>query len=334
MVRDIEGGEPRVVIEQATDGRLLPDGGLAFMRLGTLMVAPFDADDARVTGDATPVRPGVMQSGLRGRFGATNTGAGMFAVSPGGTLAVINGGVIGADDSRLVWAPGEGSVSAEPATDVPEGGRLWVRLSPDGARAVVLIATPVRFELWIADWTRNVWTRCADCSADAAAADWSADGQRLILSRGDSLVVRTLDGSAPDRVVVQEPGRQLRVSDWMADGRIVYLSSTDLAAFEVKVLAPGASAGTLLLSHGVAGEPAVSGDGKWIAYTSTQTGRREIVVQAFAQGGGRAQVSAGGGRNAAWAPDSRTVYYIDNTAPGRTGSGIYAVDAIAGGAIR
>jgi Tol biopolymer transport system component len=333
LVTDIDAADSRVVIEQASDGRLLPNGDLAFMRLGTLMVAPFDTAEGRVTGEALPVMQRVMQSGLRQRAGALNTGAGMFAVSSTGMLAVIKGGVLGAAENRLVWSTASGSVSAEPAGGAPEGRRGWSRISPDGGRALIYVDRPVGPETWIADWTRNVWVRCPDCPA-RGRAEWSSDGERIVWGGGDSLVVRSQDGSAPEQVLLREPGRRLQVTSWLADGRIVYLSSPDFAAFEVKVLAPGAASGTLILPSGVTDEVAVSADGKWLAYSLLQSDPFEVVVQPLATGGPRVQVSAGGGRNAVWAPDSRTLYYLEPTAPGRFGNVIYAVDAIADGAIR
>jgi Tol biopolymer transport system component len=54
---------------------------------------------------------------------------------------------------------------------------------------------------------------------------------------------------------------------------------------------------------------ALSPDGRWLAYTSTESGRNEIYVQSFASGGGRSQVSNAGGTEPKWAPDSRALHY-------------------------
>jgi serine/threonine-protein kinase len=69
MVQDVVGGEPRVVIRNATDGRLLPNGQLAFMRFGNLMTVSFDATRAVTTGDPVVAMRNVMQSGNRTRAG-------------------------------------------------------------------------------------------------------------------------------------------------------------------------------------------------------------------------------------------------------------------------
>jgi dipeptidyl aminopeptidase/acylaminoacyl peptidase len=54
----------------------------------------------------------------------------------------------------------------------------------------------------------------------------------------------------------------------------------------------------------------LSPDGRWLAYTSTESGRNEIYVQAFASGGGRLQVSNAGGAEPRWAADGRALYYV------------------------
>jgi Tol biopolymer transport system component len=54
----------------------------------------------------------------------------------------------------------------------------------------------------------------------------------------------------------------------------------------------------------------VSPDGRWLAFVSTETGRFEIFVQSLGGGGSRVQVSTNGGQNPHWAPDSRTIYYL------------------------
>jgi Tol biopolymer transport system component len=331
MVQDLNGGEPRLVVPAATDGRVLPSGQLAFMRLGTMMTTTFDVARAMTSGDAVVSMRGVMQAGLRVRAGANNTGAGMFAVSSLGTLAVIRGAVAGGEENHLIWVTRDGRVSsAEPTTGAPAGGRLVPRISPDRSRAIMTVITPTRWELWFADWTRNVWTACADCKSTMAqlTKEWSTDGRRLLLDpTADTLAAHTIDGSAPDRVLVREPNRILQPVEWLADGRIVYLSEIDGSADpEIRLLDVDATAGH---SMGTGETPAVSPDGRWLAYTATKTGQTNVVVQAFPGPGSRTQVSAGGGFDPAWSADGRTLYYLKTLPEAPGSSAVLAVDIAA-----
>jgi eukaryotic-like serine/threonine-protein kinase len=331
MVQTLDGGDARLVVASATDARLLPSGQLAFMRLGTLMTVPFDLTRAVATGEPVAALSGVMQSGMRGRTGATNTGAGMFAVSSLGSLAVIRGMVTGSGESLLIWVTSDGrSSSAEPASGAPAGGRLGTRISPDGSRAVVTVQTPVRRELWLVDWARDVWTACSDCNSEGGAGAWAPDGRRLLLSRSDTLVAHALDASAPDQVLIREADRVLGPEVWLADGRIIYLSrpAFDVINYEIKLLEPGSNAGRVIVPLGMGRDPAVSRDGRWLAYASAQTTPPNVFVQAFPGPGSRTQVSAGGGYNPMWSADGRTLYYL-----GVGGTSAFAVDISVAGAI-
>jgi hypothetical protein len=323
MVQALSGGDARLVVASASDARLLPSGQLAFMRLGTLMIAGFDPKRAEMKGTALAVLGDVMQSGIRGRAGAQNTGVGMFAVSSLGTLAVVRGAVSGPARDTLAWFDRDGrSTPAEPSSGAPPGGRVWLRISPDQARAIVSVATPMHYELWIADWTRDVWTECRECAGSVGGSVWSPDGRRILVRRDNSLVAHSIDNSTPDQVLVREADRGLVPSDWMADGRILYLSSPEFTNFEVKFLEPGATAGRIVVPLGGIVDATVSPDGRWLAYGTTG---RQVMVQTFPGPGPRVQVSAAFGANPIWSADSRTLYYLDRSSEG-SGSFVRAVD--------
>jgi hypothetical protein len=321
-----------------SDGRLLPSGRLAFMRLGTLMTTAFDLRRAETTGDVVAAMSGVMQSGLRARAGANNTGAGMFAVSSLGALAVVRGAVAGGGEGGpLIWVTTDGRPSsADPTSGAPAGARLYTRISPDRSRAVTTVITPTRRELWFVDWTRGAWTVCDDCNTlTSIGRCWSPDGRRLLLGRNDTLIAHALDGSVPDQELVRETDRLLDPALWLADGRIVYLSSTrnSKAGREIKLLEPGGGAGRVLVPPGTGMDPDVSPDGRWLAYsTSTLTGQQaNVVVQAFPGPGPRTQVSVGGGSDPAWSADGRTVYYLRTDDRSTI---VFAVDITAAGALK
>ena len=54
-----------------------------------------------------------------------------------------------------------------------------------------------------------------------------------------------------------------------------------------------------------------SPDGRWIAYTSNESGRYEIYLQPFPEEGGRRYpVSSQGGSNPAWRRDGKELFYV------------------------
>lgn len=57
-------------------------------------------------------------------------------------------------------------------------------------------------------------------------------------------------------------------------------------------------------------QPTVSPDGAWVAYTTAESGRDEVVVQAFPKANGKWQVSAGGAHSPQWGPGGKELYFI------------------------
>ncbi len=55
--------------------------------------------------------------------------------------------------------------------------------------------------------------------------------------------------------------------------------------------------------------PMLSPDSSWISYISDESGQDEVYVQPFPGGGGRLQLSVGGGSHPVWAPNGREVFY-------------------------
>jgi Tol biopolymer transport system component len=136
----------------------------------------------------------------------------------------------------------------------------------------------------------------------------------VLLGAADSLVAHALDGSAPDHVLVAETGRSLIPGAWLADGRIVYLSRqpADVTNAEIKVLGPGDREGRVVVPMGIGGDPAISPDGRWMAYYRKGDRVGDVFVEAFPGPGTRTQVSVGGGFNPSWSADGRTLYYLSN----------------------
>jgi len=330
MVQSIDGGSPVLVQALATHGRALPNGRLAFLRVGTLLTAPFDAATATTRGEPVAAMGSVMQSGIRGRFDA-DVGGGMLDVSSTGTLAAIRGPLTGSVLTPLAWVDRQSHVTpAAPAQGAPHGGTVWARISPDQSRIIVAIQTPMKRETWIVDRTRDVWTPCNNCADDFGSVAWSHDGRHMAATHDAGLSIHTVDASAPDEELVHEDNRLLLVAQWLPDGRIIYLSGDGATKFEIKVLEPGSHTGRTIVPMGVGNDPNVSPDARWLAYVTPQNGDDVVMVQAFPGPGPRMQVSAGAGTNPAWSADGRTLYYIGRGTSNRSETIMMAVDVRSG----
>ena len=62
--------------------------------------------------------------------------------------------------------------------------------------------------------------------------------------------------------------------------------------------------------------PSISPDGRWLLYSSTQTGSREVFVESMPEAmggpatGAKRQVSIGGGVQPAWRADGKEIFYL------------------------
>ncbi len=72
-------------------------------------------------------------------------------------------------------------------------------------------------------------------------------------------------------------------------------------------------------------DPQISPDGKWMAYHTNESGRREVYITAFPGGGAKWQVSTNGGTSAKWRRDGKELFFLDPA------DKIVAVDVTASG---
>ena len=77
-------------------------------------------------------------------------------------------------------------------------------------------------------------------------------------------------------------------------------------------------------------EPALSPDGRWLAYVSDESGQPQVYVQPFPGKGTRHQISTNGGREPLWARDGRTLYYLEPNPPALDGNTVTAVPVTGG----
>jgi Tol biopolymer transport system component len=306
------GGTPRLVLENAADPRLA-SGHLLFARTGVVMAVRFDPGALQVAGGPAVVVQDVMQSLGTMQPGA-NSLAAQFDVSGAGSLVFASGGVYPPANTRLHWFyPGGKS---EP---IGEGGRelLSPRLSRDGKGIAVAQFGDAKQPLRLYDVDRGLWTSWGDLAGQVAFPVWTPDGQVAFnwFTNGSSGIhMGRPDGTALRQITA---GPRPRIpSDVSSDGKwLAFLESFTPTVLDTWVMPVDGSAPPRLLIRASA-QTTFSPDGHWIAYSSGMSGVEEIYVEAFPGLGMRRQVSSGGGTNPVWAPDGRTLYYINGPVGG------------------
>ncbi len=301
-------GERTRLLQDAADARYVPTGHLVFLRRGTLFAVPFDADRLEVEGPAVAVLEQVSQA-LTADDRADITGAGQFAISAQGAMAVIAGPVAPYPEANLVWLDRMGQAAPLPAPPRPYSGAL--ALSPDGRRVALHVRGVSEHGLWLFATDRGTLSLLAR-GVDVFFPRWSPDGRRLAFAWVDggvrSIALQPADGSVAPQVLLRG---DYVPSSWTPDGR--HLAAVRRAGEDIVVV----SAADGRVAAQPLGEtrhrewwPEISPDGRWLAYGSDESGRFEVYVRPYPGPGAPHQVSIDGGESPAWHPDGREIFFI------------------------
>jgi Tol biopolymer transport system component len=142
---------------------------------------------------------------------------------------------------------------------------------------------------------------------------WTSDGRDLLFTffqdlRKSGLYRARADGSEKPQLVVDLPeyGWPTSVS---RDGIVTLMYS--IGRGKIATLEPRSTEMHVLHPTSAANEqqPAITNDGKWLAYVSDETGQNEVYVEPYPAPAGKLQASVGGGMRPRWSADGRTLFY-------------------------
>jgi Tol biopolymer transport system component len=228
-------------------------------------------------------------------------------VSATGTLAYVTGSQQ-AEPSEIVWVtPG---APVEPVDPGWVGDFRTLALSPDGRRLAVSIFQNGEQQVWVKELPRGPLTKLTFDGVLNYRPQWTADGRNItyISNTGTEglLMSKRADGSAAaDTLLDLENVVQEGVFSSRGDWLVYRLTPRDIFA-----RSPNGDTVTVVATPFEERAPALSPDGRWIAYQSDASGVYEIYVRPFpASETAQWQVSTDGGTLPRWSPDSRTLYY-------------------------
>ena len=296
---DLDNGTHRVVLGGGTQPIPLPTGQLLFARGDVIQAVPID-DDGRPAGDPVAVLDDVMFD--------PSTGATQYHVSETGTLVYLEGGAWAARRRIHLRGPGGDRV----VIDEP-GAYRSPRLAPDGRRVAVVVEG-ANDDIWIHDLEAGTARRLTFAAGSNIAPVWSPDGGTLIFASNRqgryNLYRKDASGGAASRVTtstsIQFPG------SWHPTGEVVaFTEVAEGSGSDIRVVAADGTRPAEPFSAQSYNEygPAFSPDGRWLAYTSDESGQDEIYLQPYPATGEKEQVSVDGGVQPQWSPDGRTLYY-------------------------
>jgi serine/threonine-protein kinase len=180
-------------------------------------------------------------------------------------------------------------------------------ISPDGQK----IAVTIEDHIWVYDTARDALTRVTFGPNQELWPIWNPDGSRLTFRRDDppNIFWQPVDGSAEAERLTTGDRRQ-RPTSWSPDGKmLLYLeSATD---FDIGLLTLEGERKTRLLfdTPFTEGGGGFSRDGRFLAYSSIESGRNEVYVRSFPSLDGKWQISTDGGIQPVWARSGREIFY-------------------------
>jgi serine/threonine-protein kinase len=254
-------------------------------------------------------------------------GVGQFAISHAGTLAYIPG-IAGRVAPRqiLVWVNRNGEEEPLPADP---NQYVWFRISPDGKQVALEVRSTPKNSIWIWDVDREMMTRLTqDDSTYDSAPLWTPDGKRVVYSSSREnpfipdavcdICWRKADGTGEAEKLASSPGLALLSGCWSIDGKKLLLSSVKAPVVHEDIVAlsmEGKQIKPLLQGKYNQQLPRISPDGRWMAYTSNETGKNEVYVRPFPDVNKRKwPVSTGGGILPLWSPDGGELFYYSGNA--------------------
>jgi len=285
-------------------------GHLVYLHQGTLFAVGFDLDRLEVRGTPTPL--------LKDVAGNTAFGGGQYDISRNGTLVYLSG-ISSNARWPVAWMDSTGRT--QPLLAVP-GQYYDLRLSPDGKRLALSLQSAGN-DIQVYDWQRDTMTPLTFTHGNLAPV-WTPDGKHIVFrsqsSGTNSIRWMRADGAGEGQPLL-EGKVELDPYSFSPDGqRLAFAELGVDTSFDLWTLPldmsdpehpkPGKPELFLRTPFNEA-EPAFSPDGRWIAYTSNESGRNEVYVRpsGTASGSGKWQISTGGGTNPIWSRNGRELFY-------------------------
>ena len=288
-----------------------PPGHLLFVREGTLLRQSFDAKTLELSGDATPVAEQVAVVGVLGAFSVSQNGVLAYRAGPG-----TSGNV------QLTWIDRTGRVIETFGAAAPYRG---VDVSGDGKRIAVHRHDVNGGDIWLFESARRgTMSRFTfDAEQDNSMPIWSPDGSRIAfgsLRNGKwGVYEKAANGTGGEQLLVESDLPKMPMS-WSPDGQFLVFWVVDpKTSQDVWIIPLTGDKKPIPLLHTAfnEGHAQVSPNGKWISYTSTETGRQEIYVRSFPSGDAKWQISASGGSFSRWRPDGSELFYMATPSLGK-----------------
>jgi eukaryotic-like serine/threonine-protein kinase len=303
MVHSPKTGEPKELFS-GTGARYLPTGHIVYRlpKTNTLCAIPFDVNRLEVVGESVTLIEGVNN----------------FAVSERGMLVYTLSTNAASNQKILVWVDRQGKeeqLAAEPKN------YSYFQISPDGARVALTATNEEKGEIYIWDLVRHNMMKLTLEDAGGGFPLWTPDSKRIVFASHLKGAFGIYSKAADDTGEIKLLGslsNQLTIpSSWSADGKtlVIYQINPDSRP-DIGILPmEGDKAIKLLLQRKYQeAVPRISPNGRWMAYSSDESGGLEVYVRPFPNvNSGKWKASTFGGLMQLWSKNGQELLYWADT---------------------
>jgi serine/threonine-protein kinase len=310
VVQSVGSHERKVVWRGGSAAQYLPSGHLVYVVGNVLLAVPFDLKRREVRGAPVSVVEGVLRP--VSPIGLVPT----FAVSRNGSLIYVPGGATA--PSTLALVSRDGSVHP---LGLPPQPYHHPRISPDGHNLVFETDDGKEAVIWIYALSGGGPPRQLTFVGRNRSPIWTPDGRRITFASdrdgNTTLFWQAADGSGTaERLLKGEATTAWRPEAWTPDGKtLAFVSDSGVGDIWTLTVGGESKPKKFVESPANVRYTEFSRDGRWFAYSSTETGPSlmsfDIFVQPFPPTGAKYRLTTTGARNALWSPDGKELFYAD-----------------------
>jgi serine/threonine-protein kinase len=301
-------GREITILTEGRQPRFLSDDLIVFARQYGLWAARYDSRRRALSSDPVPVLDGIERSTLTAQL--------QYALAGDGTLLYVPDS---GDSKResLIWRDRQGK---EESVEIEGRGFVRFALSPDATRLALAVSENEDRDVWIFDRARKALSRLTFDRAAESAPVWSPDGASIAYRSdvdGGGVMLQAADGSGTPRRLTRAAAGTYHIPYAFTRDRkhVLFVEFRDYSDQNILMVSSDGAGRSESVLTGPAAEtrPALSPDGRWMAYQSDESGRSEVYVRPWPDvSRAKWQVSTGGGTAPLWRRDGGELFFASS----------------------